>query len=461
MEHRKNPTIICAGILDTKGEEIRFLAERISEHGGIPKVLELSLGKEVSWADIPLSEVLASLDVNKDDVFQASRADAALLVSEAGVRKILELHRQGQVDGIIAWGGAMGTSVATRIMRSLPIGVPKIMMSTVASSNVSGWLVHSDIYIMNPIAEQGINKFTRMVAGSAAASIVAMARAHSKQIQDDKPLAAITAYGTTYQTVSRCATFINNRGWESISLHATGNGATMEDLIRAGYIQALYDITTAELSNTRFKSPYGIKEEWEGERLTAAADMGIPQVVCPGGIDQFTLGPMSTVPEHFLEDYRRGVRISHNRDKLPYVHNRNVTTLTPTIGETMEIAEYMIEKLNKTKGPTVLFIPMKGWSSYDQSRDAASVDRGWPSDQGDGPVWWPDPERPTWSLRATSMRSVVQKHQNTRNQNLDVICCDMHLLDKPFADLLNRCMADMLDGVWKRGMYRDVMNVIS
>lgn len=461
MEPQKNPIIVCAGILDTKGEEIRFLSEQIASHGGIPKVLELSLGKEVSWADIPLSEVLASLGVEKDDVFHAPRAEAARLVGEAGAIKIRELHMNGHVDGIIAWGGAMGTSVATRIMRSLPIGVPKIMMSTVASSDVSGWLVHSDIYITNPIAEQGINKITRMVVNSAAASIVAMARAHSKRFQDDKPLAAITAYGTTYQTVNRCASFISSRGWESISLHATGNGATMEDLIRAGYIQALYDVTTAELSNTRFKSPYGIKEEWQGERLTAAAETGIPQVVCPGGIDQFTLGPMSTVPEQYLEDYRRGVRISHNRERLPYVHNRNVTTLTPTIDETMEIAGYMIEKLNETKGPTVLFIPMQGWSSYDQPREAASVERGWPSEQGDGPVWWPDPEKPTWSLRATSMWSVVEKYQNTTNQNLDVICCDMHLLDESFADLLNRCMGDMLDGVWRRGMYRDVKDVIA
>jgi uncharacterized protein (UPF0261 family) len=461
MEHQKKPTIVCAGILDTKGEEISFLAETVAEYGGSPLVLELSLGSEVSWADISLSEILCSQGVNREEVFQASRAEAARLVSEAGVGKILELHARGEVDGIIAWGGAMGTSVATRIMRALPIGVPKVMMSTVASSNVSAWLVHSDIYIMNPIAEQGINKITRMVVGEAAASIVAMARAHRKTVRDHKPLAAITAYGTTYQTVNRCATFIRNRGWETISMHATGNGATMEDLIRAGYIEALYDITTAELANTRFGSPYGIKDEWRGKRLTAAADIGIPQVVCPGGIDQFTLGPMSTVPERYLEDYRRGTRISHNSDKLPYVHNANVTTLTPTIQETTEIAAYMIDTLNGARGPTVLFIPMKGWSSYDQSRDEASVERGWPGGQGDGPVWWPDPEMPTWSLRATSMRSVVLKYQDGKNANLDVICCDMHILDQAFADLLNRCMGDMLDGRWERGLYRDVDHVIS
>jgi uncharacterized protein (UPF0261 family) len=461
MKHVKKPRIVCTGILDTKGEEIRFLAEQVAGQGGVVRIMDLSLGKEVTWADISLSEVLSSTGAVRDDVFRASRAEAARIVSLAGARKILELYTEGTVDGIIAWGGAMGTSVATRVMRALPIGVPKVMMSTVASSDVRGWLVHSDIYITNPIAEQGINKITRMIVDMAAASVVAMARARSKSVWSDKPLAAITAYGTTYQTVKRCASFINDRGWESIALHATGNGATMEDLIREGQIQALYDVTTAELSNTRFKSPYGIKEEWDGERLTAAGEAGIPQVVCPGGIDQFTLGPLPTVPERLLDEYRRGLRISHNQDRMPYVHNPNVTTLTPTIEETEEIATYMIEKLNATGGPTVLFIPMRGWSSYDQSGDIASIDRGWPAELGDGPVWWPDPEKPSWSLRATSMWAVVRRYWNARNENLDVICCDMHLLDVGFADLLNRCMGDMIDGLWHRGMYRDIEGVIS
>jgi uncharacterized protein (UPF0261 family) len=158
MEHDKKPIIVCTGILDTKGEEIRFLSEHVAKHGGEPQVLDLSLGQEVSWADITLSEILSSVGVEKDDVFRASRAEAARLVGEAGARKIVELYAEGRVDGIIAWGGAMGTTVATRVMRALPIGVPKVMMSTVASSDVRAWLVHSDIYITNPIAEQGINR---------------------------------------------------------------------------------------------------------------------------------------------------------------------------------------------------------------------------------------------------------------------------------------------------------------
>jgi uncharacterized protein (UPF0261 family) len=452
------PTIICAGMLDTKGEEIEFLADNVRAHGGTAAVLDLSLGAEAERADIPLREILDESGVEPEDVFRASRADAAEIVAEAAAGKIRRLYEAGAVHGIVAWGGAMGTSVATRVMRALPIGVPKIMMSTVASSDVGAWLAHSDIYITNPVAEKGINAITRMIVDSAASAVVSMALARRRTFADAKPLAAVTAYGTTFQTVRRCAAFIEERGWDTISLHATGNGATMEDLIRQGRVRALYDITTAELSNTRFSSPYGIKGEWEGERLTAAADVGIPQVVCPGGIDQFTLGPLHTGPPAYLEEYARGVRVS--RDGKPYVHNPNVTTLSPTIEETEDIARYMIGKLNRTRGPTVLFIPMRGWSSYDQPAESASVERGWPAGRGDGPVWWPDPDRPGWSRRATAMRSVVRDLADGGNGSLDIIPCDMHLLDEAFSDLLNRCMGDMLDGLWERGMYRDVEGVL-
>ncbi len=457
----KKPTIICAGILNTKGEEIRFLAENVAAHGGNAKIMDLSLGGEVDWADISLGDVLATTGVSKDEVFQASRLEAAHIVGKAGAQKIKQLHEQKGIEGIISWAGATGTTVATRAMRALPLGVPKIMMSTVAASDVSRWLVHKDIYIMNPIAEQGINKITRMMVNTAAASIVSMAQAQRISIQNDKQLVAITAYGTTYQTVKKCADFINRRGYDSIAIHQTGSGAAMEDLIRSGQIAALYDITTAEISNTRFHSPYGIKEGWEGERLTAAAEKGIPQIVCPGGLDQFTLGPFETVPKEFLNDYRKGMRVSHNNSKLPYIHSPEVTTLNPSIEETQEIARYMIDKLNNTKGPTLLCIPMKGWSSYDQPKELASFERGWPKERGNGPVWWPDTDNPSWSLRATSMWAVMERHMNTKNQYLDLIICDMHLLDESFAELLNRCMGDMLDGIWKKGLYRNFKGVIA
>jgi hypothetical protein len=209
-----------------------------------------------------------------------------------------------------------------------------------------------------------------------------------------------------------------------------------------------------------FNSIYVISKTWEGERLTAASDMGIPQIVCPGGLAQCAFGPLESMPQSFLDDFKRGARVSYRNSKKPYVHNPAVTLLPPTLDETNTLALEIIGKLNRTKGPTALSVPMKGWSAYDQSAELATIERGWAKENGDGPVWLPDPEIPKWSKRAVLMWSVFTEHIDKNNTNLDLIKCDMHLLDDELVDLLNRCMDDMLDGKWQRGMYRDLEGVV-
>lgn len=456
----KKPNILCMGILDIKGDEIKFLAEEVKKAGGNPIIMEISLGHEVGWADISLSEVLAETGLKKEEVFKASRSDAISLVGKAGAVKIAKLYEENKIDGVISWAGSVGTSTATMVMRALPIGFPKIMLSTLASGDVSSWLGNKDIYIVNPVSEKGINRVTRKIIGNAAAAIVGMAKNHDAPLTDTKPLVALTAYGTTTPTVIKCEKFMNDRGWDSIIIHQVGTGATMEDLIDSGEITAVFDITIGELSNTKYGSIYGIDSEWTGKRLTAASRVGIPQIVCPGGLDQSAYGPYNTVPEKFLEGFRDGSRVSYKNSKKPYIHNSAVTILVPNKEETEELALEIITKLNKTTGPTALIVPMKGWSAYDQSVENASVDSGWAKENGDGPVWWPDPECPKWSKRATLMWDVFMKNQNRENDNLDIIKCDNHILDADFAGFLNTVMGDMLDKKWKKGMYRNLKNVV-
>jgi uncharacterized protein (UPF0261 family) len=454
------PTVVCMGILDTKEDEIRFLAQEIRRQGADVKIMDLSLGAEASWADIPLSQVLEADGKAKEDVFKSSRSEAAAIVGQAGARKMRALADAGRLDGVIAWGGGMGTSVATRVMRALPIGFPKIMMCTLASGDVSKWLGNKDIYIMNPIAEKGINRITRQIVNKAAGAIVGMAAARRVDTAELRPLAALTVLGVTTQAVTRCARFIEEKGWDTIFIHQVGTGATMEDLIRAGEITAVYDITTGELSNTLLGSMYGISETWEGERLTAASDMGIPQVVCPGGLAECAYGALETLPQSYVDDFKSGRRVSHQNSGKPYCHSESVTVLTPTLDETRALALEMITKLNKTTGPTAVVVPMRGWSAYDQAKEVASLERGWPQEKGDAPAWWPEPEKPSWSRRATTLWSVFEQNLAASNPNLDVIHCDMHLLDEAFADLLNRCMGDMLEGKWRKGRYRDTPGVL-
>jgi uncharacterized protein (UPF0261 family) len=151
----KNPNIICTGMLNTKFNEIKFLAEQVRSYGGNPIIMDLSLSQAVDWADVTLADVLAANNTKKEDVFAAPRATAIGMVGKAGAVKIMELFDGGMVDGIISWAGSVGTTTVTHVMRALPFGVPKIMLTDMASGDVSMWLGNKDIYIVNPTAEQG------------------------------------------------------------------------------------------------------------------------------------------------------------------------------------------------------------------------------------------------------------------------------------------------------------------
>lgn len=449
------PAIVCTGMCNTKGAEVRFLAEMVAAYGGRPVIMDLSLGGAVDWADVSLQEVLACTGVRVEDVLAATRAEAIDLVGRAGAVKILELRSRGECDGVLSWAGSVGTSTAMRVMRGLPFGVPKIMLTDMTSGDLGAWIGNKDIYIVNPTLEQGVNLVTRKAVANAAAGIVAMARVGAITA-GVKPLCAVTSYGTTTPTVQRCRAFMEARGYDTAVFHAVGVGATMEDLIRSGLITAVLDITLAELINDMCESPFRFPVAWEGERLSAAGAMGIPQVVLPGGVDQIAFGPLNTVPARFLDDLKAGRRSSHRGSALPYLHNDGVTILCPSLEEVARVAHYMADRLNPAQGPTAVVLPMRGWSAYDQSAELATRERGWAEGNGDGPTWEPDPERPEWSRRSTLMLQILGEQLDPGNPNLDLVAVDQHILDPGLADLINRMIGEMLDGTWRRGAYRDL-----
>ena len=259
----KKPKIIVAGMCDTKYTELKFLAEQVEKAGGDVKVMNCGCGKVCDWPDISLQDVLDADGIKQEEVFKVPRSTAIKMVGEAGAKKIMQMYEAGEVDGIISWAGSMGTTTVTYLMRALPFGVPKIMMTDMASSDVSMWLGNKDIYIMNPTAEQGVNTVTRKMVANAAAAIVAMAQVGEIHDAEEKPLMAITAYGTTTQTVNACSAYWNAKGWDTIIIHQVGTGATMEDLIRSGMITAIIDLTTGELTNNMYDSIYGTPSTWE------------------------------------------------------------------------------------------------------------------------------------------------------------------------------------------------------
>lgn len=463
----RKPNIICAGMLDTKGDEIRYLARQVEERGGNPVIMDVSLGHETDWADITLRESLAMTGNTTEDVFVLARAAAIDIVAKAGTAKILELYQQGKVDGIIGWAGGIGTTVVTHLMRALPLGLPKVMLATGASGNTSRWLGVSDIYISNPISEKGINKLTKMTVNNGVCAVVSMAkewverkeREKEQEPEPERQMAAVTLYGTTTAAAIRCDDHMKKKGWDTLYFHQVGSGAAMEDLIRSGDIKAVFDLTPGEVTNNYFQSQTRNPESWTGVRFTAAFDMGVPVVAAPGGVDESPFGMWQILPEEYKREFAEGKRQTYRDTGMPYYHNSSMIILPTTLQENKKFSQLIASRINRAKGPALFLLPLKGWSAYDQSAAHASKEMGW-AEEGDGPVWMPDDENPEWSKRATQMWQIIKQQVDKNNPYLDVIVCDLHILDPEFSMLACRAMDRMLAGTWEKGLFRDLQFVV-
>ena len=415
--------ILVTGILDTKGEEIKFLADRVRAAGGNPTILELSVGHEVGWADISLSEVVARVGKKPEDIFALDRKGASDLVTEGAISLVNEMLAAEKVDGIIAYGGSMGASIATRIMQTLPIGFPKMMLTTMASGDVAPYVGTSDICMLYPIAEAGLNKVTRGILNNAAAAVVGMASAPVMEGIEEKPLIGCMMFGVTTPCVLRASSIMEKAGYDVIINHAVGSGGrSMEELIRDGYITGMLDITTHEIADEMLGGVLGAGPD----RMTAAGDMGIPQVIAPGGLDLINFGPKNTVPERLLRE-------TDQPGRGLYEHNPTVTCIGVSMDEIYRIGEHMAEKLNAAKGPSVLCVPMQGWGACDLA--TPDIELGW-AGPGAGPVWVADEQNPKWSRRSVQYVKALKAKIDPSKDNMEDILVDKHMNDPSFAELL-------------------------
>lgn len=443
----RQPHIVVAGILDTKGNEIKYLADRVKAAGGEPTIMELSVGGEVGWADIPVSELARKIGKTTADLAALDRAKAAGLVMTGGRAVASELLGSGRLDGIIAFGGSMGSSIAAHIMQALPIGVPKVLLSTMTSGDVRPYVGTKDIAMMYPIAEVGLNRVTRRVLNNAAACVVGMSAAPPVPAGTDKPLVGCMMFGVTTPAVLRASSYMEQRGYDVMVNHAVGSGGrSMEELISDGYIVGMLDITTHEIADEMLGGVLGAGPD----RLTAAGRTGIPQVVSVGGLDLINFGPRDTLPRKFeLEENLPGRAI--------YVHNPTVTCAGVSVEEAEQLGTELAARLSAATGPTVLCIPLRGWGAADIAAPEKAL--GW-AGPGKGPVWWPDPEHPEWSLRnGRFIRGLVSRFDFDK-PTLDVLAVDRHMNDPEFADLMAGLLDDMLAGRWTKGSRHDRPDVV-
>lgn len=348
--------IALIGSLDTKGKEYAFVKQQIEARGHRTLLIDVGV----------LNEPTVVPDIWKEEVAAAAGADLALLAARQdrgeavaamgrGAEAVLvKLHREGKIDGVIALGGTGGTSVACRAMRALPVGFPKVMVSTVAGSDVSGYVGVKDIVMFPSIVDiSGINRISRTILARAAGAVCGMAEADIPD-GEDRPLVAASMFGNTTQVVERAKSIIEAAGYEVLVFHCTGNGGrTMESLIEAGMIAGVLDLTTTEWADQLVGGVFAAGDA----RLEAAALGGVPAVVAPGCLDMVNFWAPDTVPAEFA-----GRRL--------YPHNPNVTLMRTNVEENAELGRVIAEKLNRSTGPVTVYIPLQGVSVIGESGGA-------------------------------------------------------------------------------------------
>jgi uncharacterized protein (UPF0261 family) len=260
------------------------------------------------------------------------------------------LHDQGKIQGLISLGGSAGTNIGTAAMRALPVGFPKLMVSTLASGDTRPYVGTKDVAMLYSVVDiAGLNFLSRRILGNAAAAIAGMVKQAEIKEEAGKPLIAATMFGVTTPCVTRARRILEERGYEVLVFHATGmGGKAMEDLITDGFIAGVLDVTTTELADELV----GGVQSAGPHRLEAAGERGIPQVVCPGAVDMVNFGPLETVPEKF-----KGRRL--------YAHNPTVTLMRTTTEECAQLGRITAEKLNRARGPVVFVMPLQGVSAID------------------------------------------------------------------------------------------------
>lgn len=359
-------TIAILGTMDTKGEEHAYVAEIIKSRGHRTFVIDVgALGEPKLAPDVKRDEVAAAAGVNLADlVARRDRGETIKAMSIGAPIVLIRLLQENRIDGVISLGGGGGTSIATAAMRALPIGFPKLMVSTLASGNTAQYLGVKDIAMMPSIVDvAGLNRISREILARAAGAICGMVETAAPPATSDKPIIAASMFGNTTACVQHAKALLENEGFEVLVFHATGvGGRTMESLIEAGLVDGVLDITTTEWADELVGGFLGAGPH----RLEAAARTGTPAVVTPGCLDMVNFHGPDTVPERF-----RGRRF--------YQHNPQVTLMRTTAEENRQIGQVIAQKLNASIGPVSVLIPRKaisvisapGQSFHDPGADAA------------------------------------------------------------------------------------------
>jgi uncharacterized protein (UPF0261 family) len=344
--------LLIVATLDTKGREAAYIKGCVQRLGIQPILMDVGiLGEPLTPPDIHRDEVLEAVGYHLDHLIrEKDRSKAIKAIQEGGTILTKRLLEDKRLDGILGIGGGTGTAIATHVMRSLPLGLPKVMLSTVASRDMREYVGTKDIVMFHSVADiLGSNEFMRLILGQVSSAVCGMIE-KDRKINKEKPMVAVTAYGINSICATHAEPFLLEKGYEMIAFHANGvGGMAMEEFIAEGLVAGVLDFTTHEIADEMFG---GYCKGIGPMRLETAGRFGIPLVVAPGGLDNAVFSPSYPMPDRL-----RGRRI-HSHDI------RFAVRMEPE--EMKAFAHIMGDKLNRSKGPIHILIPKKGWSEADK-----------------------------------------------------------------------------------------------
>ena len=344
--------VVIIGTLDTKAEELGFARDIIDSQGVDVHIVDTGVMDNPGFEPgTSAGEVAEAADTSLEHLRKkADRGEAMEAMSRGAATVATRLHEENVLDGVLGLGGSGNTSIATTAMRALPVGVPKLMVSTMAAGDTEPYVGAKDVTMMYSVADiEGLNQLSRRVIANAALAVVGMVGNEPDITVEDKPTVGITMFGVTTPCVQTVRQHLESEGYETIIFHATGTGGrAMENLVRQGVIDGVLDVTTTEWADELVGGVLSAGPE----RLDAAAETGTPQVVSTGALDMVNFGPRDSVPDEF-------------EGRQFHIHNPQVTLMRTTPAENAELGEIIAEKLNAATGPTALALPLGGISMID------------------------------------------------------------------------------------------------
>ena len=361
-------TIVVLATLDTKGKEADYLRKQIEKMGDKALIIDVGVvGRPAISPDITREEVAEAGGMPLTKILEnPSREVAAPIMAEGAEKIVTKLAAEEKVHGIVSMGGTQGTTLATKVMRALPYGFPKVMVSTMASGNVAPWVDIKDITMMFSVTDiLGLNPVSRKILANAAGAVSGMANVGIQLERGKKPLVAVTTVGITTQGAMKAVEVLEAAGYETIVFHAIGpGGRAMEQMMREGIIGAVLDYSTIEVSNEMYHALLAGGQE----RLKTAGKLGLPQVVCPGALEVLVFNEPETIPERY-------------RGRTIIRHSPQITDLRLNKKEMVEVGKEIAKRLQFTKNEAVFMIPTAGYDSYategkgfyDPEADAAFV----------------------------------------------------------------------------------------